>query len=69
MDCWGFPKEWKWDYYQKNWDKNHNASQANVTSGGGGVVHENGRDYRESQPSGGGLSGTIRRNIAFGCGG
>ena len=69
MYRWGFPKEWKWDYYRKNRDKHHNASQANVTSGGGSLGHENSRDYRGSQPSGGGFGGTKRSNSDFGFSG
>ena len=69
MYRWGFPKEWKWDYYRKNRDKHHNASQANVTSGGGGSGHENRGDYRVSQPSGGRFGGTARSNRYFGFGG
>ena len=69
MYRWGFPKEWKWYYYQKNRDKYHNALQANVTSGGGGLGHENRRDYRVNQPSDGSFGGTTISNSAFGFGG
>ena len=65
MDPWGFPKEWKWNYYLKSRDKTHNASQADISSGDGGFLHENRRDYRGSQPSGGGFGGTTRSNSDF----
>ena len=69
MELWGFPKEWKWDYYQKNRDKHHNASQANISSGGGWFGHENRREYGGIKPSGGGFGVTTRSKIAFGFGG
>ena len=69
MDRWGFPKEWKWNYYLKNRDKTHNASQADISSGDGGFLHENRRDYRGIQPSGGGFGETTRSNSDFGFGG
>ena len=53
----------------KNSDKQNNASQAKVSSGGGGFGHENMRDYEGSQPSGCGFGGTIRNNSDFGFGG
>ena len=67
MDRWGFLKEWKWDYYQKNKDNHHNASQANVSNEGGGFGNEYRHDYRESQTSGGGFCGTtiISSNFGF----
>ena len=69
MDSWGLPKEWKWDYYRKNRDKYHNASQENVTRGGGRLGHENRRDYRGGQSSGGRFGVTTRSNSAFCFGG
>ena len=68
MDRWGFLKEWKWDYYRRNRYKHHNASQANVTSRGGGLGYENRREYRGSQKSGGDFVVTTRSNSTFGFG-
>ena len=53
----------------KNREKHNNTSQANVNIGGGGLGHENRRDYRGSHPSGDVFGGTTRSNSAFGFGG
>ena len=69
IDRWGFPKEQKRDYFRKSRDKQHNTSQENFSSGGGGLGHENRRDYRVNQPSDGSFGGTTISNSAFGFGG